>query len=76
MKGRIMPRDKRSASEYMSVTEAAERLEVSRDTIRRRISDGTIPAYRIAGQAIRLRRAELDALVRLISVDGFAGEVA
>ena len=71
-----MQRDARSASEYMSVGETAESLGVSQDTIRRRISDGTIPAYRIAGKAIRLRRADLDALVRLISVDGFAGEVA
>lgn len=45
---------------YMSISQAAECYSVSTKTIRRRIADGSLPAYR-SGKLIRLRRDELDA---------------
>ncbi|WP_431954485.1 excisionase family DNA-binding protein [Nocardia lijiangensis] len=37
-------------SRYVSIKFAAERASVSKDTIRRMIADGTLPAYRFRGQ--------------------------
>ena len=46
---------------YLSLQTAAELHDVSVKTIRRRIADGTLPAYRVGGQ-LRVREADLDAL--------------
>lgn len=40
---------------FVSLAEAADVASVSTRTIRRRISDGTIPAYHLGNGAIRLR---------------------
>lgn len=45
-----------------SVAGAAEYLGVSKDTVRRRIADGTLRAERIGPRLIRIRQADLDAL--------------
>lgn len=50
---------------YLSPQEAAIRYGVSVDTIRRRISDGTVPATRL-GRLIRISIADLDAAFRPI----------
>ena len=61
---RAMPR--RSAkrtpnpSRYVSIKFAAERADVSTDTIRRMIADGTLAAYRFRGQ-IRIAIEDIDA---------------
>ncbi len=49
---------------YVSLEEAAEMMSLSTRTIRRRISDGTIPAYKCGRRAIRIRVDELQAALR------------
>lgn len=50
---------------YLSLEEAARVLSVSTRTVRRRISDGTIPAYTIGRRGtIRIRLDELEAAMR------------
>ena len=51
---------------YLSLEEAAEIMSLSTRTIRRRISDGTIPAYHCGRRAIRVRLDELEAALRPI----------
>lgn len=47
----------------VDIAGAAAELNTSQKFIRRRIADGTLPAYRIKGSRfIRIRRADLDAL--------------
>ncbi len=45
-------------AQWLSVQEAAALLNVSRDTIRRRLADGSIPAMRL-GRLIRINPADL-----------------
>ena len=49
---------------YLSLDEAAEVMSLSVKTIRRRISDGTIPAYQCGKRPIRIRLDELEAALR------------
>jgi excisionase family DNA binding protein len=49
-------------SEAVTIMEAAIYLGVSQKTIRRRISDGTLPAYRVAGGSIRILAKDVIAL--------------
>ncbi len=49
---------------YLSLEEAAEVMSLSVKTIRRRIADGTIPAYQCGRRPIRIRRDDLDVLRR------------
>lgn len=51
---------------YVSLEEAAEIMSLSTRTIRRRISDGTIPAYQCGRRPIRIRLDELEAALRPI----------
>lgn len=51
---------------YLSLEEAAEIMSLSTRTIRRRISDGTIPAYNCGRRAIRVRLDELEAALHRI----------
>lgn len=54
---------------YVSLEEAADMLSVSTRTIRRRISDGTIPAYHCGKRHIRIRLDDLEnALERIPTV--------
>lgn len=46
----------------ISVAEAAERLKVNPRTIRRRIADGTLRAYRLGPRQLRVDVADVDAL--------------
>ncbi len=57
---------KRELPVYVSLDEAAEIMSLSTRTIRRRISDGTIPAYQCGRRAIRIRLDELEAALRRI----------
>ncbi|MEI5674965.1 MULTISPECIES: helix-turn-helix transcriptional regulator [unclassified Nocardioides] len=57
---------KRELPVYVSLDEAAEIMSLSTRTIRRRISDGTIPAYQCGRRSIRLRLDELEAALRRI----------
>ena len=51
---------------YLSLDEAAQIMSLSTRTIRRRISDGTIPAYHCGHRAIRVRLDELQGALRRI----------
>ena len=51
---------------YLSLEQAAEVLSVSTKTIRRRISDGTIPAYQCGRRPIRIRLEDLESALRRI----------
>lgn len=53
----------RNLPTYLSLAEAADVMSVSVKTIRRRISDGTIPAYR-CGRTIRVQLDDLQAAFR------------
>lgn len=50
----------------LSIDQAAECVGVSRDTIRRRIADGTLPAHRMGPKLIRIHPADLERLYRPI----------
>lgn len=51
---------------YLSIDEAATVMSMSPSTIRRRISDGTIPAYECGRRAIRIRLEDLEGAFRRI----------
>ena len=55
---------------YLSIEEAAEVMSLSTKTIRRRISDGSIPAYRCGRRNIRIRLDELEAAFRQLPSAG------
>jgi len=52
--------------ELLTVAEAAERLRVTTRFIHMLIADGTLPALRLGRRAIRLRRGDVDELLRPI----------
>jgi excisionase family DNA binding protein len=51
---------------YLSLQQAAEMTCQSVKTIRRRISDGTIPAYRFGRRQIRIKLEDLEGTARRI----------
>lgn len=55
--------NKHNLPTYLSLAEAADVMSVSVKTIRRRVSDGTIPAYR-CGRTIRVQLEDLQAAFR------------
>lgn len=63
-----MPADR--TQKRLSVAQSAARLGVSPWTIRRRIADGSLTAYRVGPKLIRVDVAELDALLRPIPAAG------
>lgn len=46
--------------EYISVREAASRIGVCTKTIHRRIADGSIPAYKLSANRLRVKSADLE----------------
>ncbi|MFT7025367.1 MAG: excisionase family DNA binding protein [Rhodococcus sp. (in: high G+C Gram-positive bacteria)] len=55
--------------DWQSVAQAAQRIGMSTDTIRKYIADGQLPAYRLGASsrsAIRIKTADVDALLRPI----------
>lgn len=61
---------KKNLPTYISIEEAADVMSVSTQTIRRRISDGTIPAYHCGNRPIRIKLDDLEAaLHRIPTVD-------
>ena len=51
-------------TQYLTLAEAADLMSVSVKTLRRRIADGTIPAYRCGKKLIRLRIEDIERLMR------------
>ena len=52
--------------QYESLTQAAERTGMSKVTLRRRIADGELPAFRTGRRIIRVRPQDVDAMLRMI----------
>ena len=50
--------------DLLTVTEAADRLRVTTRFIRGLIADGTLPALRLGRRSLRLRRDDVDKLLR------------
>lgn len=62
-----MPMDKRTTkSPYMSLDAAAEYLGWHRNTVRKFIAQGRIKGYRIANKSVRVKRADIEALIQEI----------
>ncbi|MBK9696762.1 MAG: helix-turn-helix domain-containing protein [Propionibacteriaceae bacterium] len=53
-------------SQWLTLAQAAQTLGVCTRTIRRRISTGDLPAYKIGRKAIRIKVADLDRISRRI----------
>ncbi len=54
------------APQYETLAEVAARYNCSTKTVRRRIAEGKLTAYRLGPHLIRIDRAEADALLRPI----------
>lgn len=63
-------RSQRPARRLITIAVAADYLGVADKTIRRRISDGSLTAYRMGSRLIRLDAAEVDELLRPIPTAG------
>ena len=55
-----------STSKLLSLAQAAELLGLSTRTIRRRIANGQLPAYRSGRKVIRIKTTDLDRIFRRI----------
>lgn len=55
---------------YLSLLEAADVMSLSVKTVRRRIADGTIPAYTCGGGVLRIRLEDLENAMRLVPTTG------
>jgi excisionase family DNA binding protein len=58
------PRSATQPPEFLTIAEAAARYHVSRDYIRHRIIDGSLPAVRSGRRIIRINAVELKRLFR------------
>ncbi len=58
------PKPTNQPLEYLSIAEAAARYHVSRDYIRHRIIDGSLPAIRSGRRIIRVSPLDLERLFR------------
>ena len=52
--------------DWESLTRAAARTGMSVKTLRRRVADGSLPAYRTGPRMIRVRSSDIDRLMRPI----------
>jgi excisionase family DNA binding protein len=57
-----------AAKQAMDLAAAAEYLDVSIKTLRRRIADGSLPAFRVGPKAIRVYLDDLESLKSPIGV--------
>lgn len=62
----MTPQSGRPLPSYVSLAEAARITAQSVKTIRRRVADGTLPAYRFGPRCIRVRIDDLEAVGRRI----------
>ena len=51
---------------YLSLAEAADVMSLSVKTVRRRVADGTIPAYTCGRGTLRIRLDDLENAMRLV----------
>ena len=52
--------------EYLNIKQAATYYGCSQDTIRNRIADGSLPAYRFGRRLIRVKKSDLEKLFHLM----------
>ena len=71
---RVVMMSKGSNSQFYTVPEAARVLDVSPVTIWRWIEAGKLPAFRVGPRNIRVRRDELEAMIRPARAKGMAVE--
>jgi excisionase family DNA binding protein len=57
-------------TKYLTLSQAAERYGVSVRTLRRRIAEGRLPAYRVGPRSIRVAEGDLARLARPIPTAG------
>ena len=57
-------------SEWLSPPEAAAVLGIAMRTLRKWIAEGAVPAYRLNGKLIRIKRSDLDELMEPIPAGG------
>lgn len=55
---------------YLGVSRAAEMLGISERTLRRWITEGKVPAYRVADHSIRVTQADVMKLVEPMTIAG------
>jgi excisionase family DNA binding protein len=55
---------------FISLTQAAEMLNISVPTLRRRIAAGELPAFRSGRRIIRIRVSDLEAILRRVPSTG------
>lgn len=55
---------------FISLTKAADILNISVPTLRRRIAAGELPAYRTGRRIIRIKISDLDRLLRRVPSAG------
>lgn len=58
------------ARKYLTLAEAAEWYGVSERTLRRRIAEGRLPAYRVGPRSIRVKAEDVEALAQPIPTAG------
>ena len=63
----------RTVRRLASIADAADYAACSTKTIRRRIADGTLPAYRLGKRALRVDLNELDDALEQIPTAGYTG---
>ena len=54
-------------SPFLTVAQAADELAVTERFIRKLIAEGRLPAFRVGSRVVRIRRADLDGLLRPVS---------
>jgi excisionase family DNA binding protein len=59
-----------ASHQLITIAEVAERFRVHPRTVRRRIAEGALTAYRVGPHLIRLDADEVDALLRPIPAAG------
>lgn len=52
--------------DYLTIKQSATFFKCSQDTIRNRIADGSLPAYRFGGRLIRVKKSDLENLFHQI----------
>ncbi len=58
-----MESDMTSTSTYISIDDAALRLRVHSKTVRKWVAAGHVPAYRLGPKVLRIKLADLEAMV-------------
>lgn len=56
-----------TSGKALTIEQVAERLSVTKNTVRQWIARGELPAYRVGPRFIRVNEADLDAMIRPIT---------